>query len=64
MYLNDHDQSVSPYLKRNLPLSPLVRLMVGWSVGHSVMIASKERKFNFHAPIGALVIPTLLLQKR
>ena len=64
MYLNDHDQSVSPYLKRNLPLSPLVRLMVGWSVGHSVMIASKEGKFSFHSPIGALVIPTLLLQKR
>ena len=64
MYINDHDQSVSPYLKCNLPLGPLVRLMVGWLVGHSVMIASKERKFNFHAPIGALLIPTSVLQKR
>ena len=36
-------------------MTPNMRLLVGWSVGLSVINALKGQKLHFHAPIGALV---------
>ena len=49
---------VIAYWKCDDPVTPLVRLLVGWSVvfGRSVILSSKGRELHFHAPIGDIFV--------
>ena len=44
----------------NFPKNPSVRLLIGWSVGGSVIIIPEKELVKFHAPIGELVTAPFL----
>ena len=46
-------QHIVYYWKRNIPMNPHVRQLVGRLVCHNLSL--KGGKLHFHAPIGALV---------